>query len=201
MPAASDAFPIALGGVLARIDSIRVRRMLKTVNARLTGRPTPLPFDETLPQSVSASCCGHIIPARPGDSSMPSLAASTASARNTLRRFRRNRRGSAAIEFALVAPVFFALLFAIIETAIMFFATQVLETMTQDSARAILTGQAQSGGVSICQAGGVSAPCTQATFTNYVCSQIPALFTCAGLYVDVESYSSFSSVVINLSLI
>jgi len=128
---------------------------------------------------------------------MPSLAASTASARNTLRRFRRNRRGSAAIEFALVAPVFFALLFAIIETAIMFFATQVLETMTQDSARAILTGQAQSGGVSICQAGGVSAPCTQATFTNYVCSQIPALFTCADLYVDVESYSSFSSVTIN----
>jgi Flp pilus assembly protein TadG len=32
--------------------------------------------------------------------------------------------GSAAVEFALVAPVFFALLFAIIETAIMFFASQ-----------------------------------------------------------------------------
>ena len=41
----------------------------------------------------------------------------TASSRNVLRRFRRNRRGSAAVEFALVAPVFFALLFAIIETA------------------------------------------------------------------------------------
>ena len=35
---------------------------------------------------------------------------------NILRRFRRNRRGSAAVEFALVAPLFFALLFAIIET-------------------------------------------------------------------------------------
>jgi Flp pilus assembly protein TadG len=128
---------------------------------------------------------------------MPSFAASTASARSALVRFRRNRRGSAAVEFALVAPVFFALLFAILETALMFFATQVLETMTQDSARAILTGQAQTGGVSICKVGGQSAPCTQGTFLTYVCSQIPALFSCANLYADVESYSSFSSVVIN----
>ena len=44
-----------------------------------------------------------------------------------LRRFRRNRGGSAVVEFALVAPMFFALLFAIIETALMFFASQVLE--------------------------------------------------------------------------
>src|SRR5712671_2242535 len=75
---------------------------------------------------------------------MSSPAAPTASVRNALRRFRRNRRGSAAVEFALVAPVFFALLFAIIETAIVFFAGQVLETVTQDSARMIMTGQAQT---------------------------------------------------------
>src|SRR5471030_3332238 len=106
---------------------------------------------------------------------MPSHAASTASVRSVLRRFRRNRRGSAAIEFALVAPVFYALLFAILETALMFFASQVLETITQDSARQILTGQAQN------------AAYTQAQFKTYVCSQIPALFTCASVYVDVES--------------
>ena len=72
-------------------------------------------------------------------------AASTASLRNILRRFRRSRRGSVAVEFALVAPVFFALLFAIIETAIMFFASQALETITANSARYIMTGQAQNG--------------------------------------------------------
>jgi Flp pilus assembly protein TadG len=122
----------------------------------------------------------------------------TVSVRNALRRFRRNRRGSAAVEFAIVAPVFFALLFAIIETAIMFFASQVLETMTQDAARTILTGQAQSGGVAACKVAGQPAPCSQSTFTTYVCNQIPALFTCVNnLYVDVESYPSFSSVVIN----
>ena len=38
--------------------------------------------------------------------------------RNVLNRFRRNRRGSTVVEFALVAPMFFALLFAIIETAL-----------------------------------------------------------------------------------
>src|ERR1700722_10029033 len=104
---------------------------------------------------------------------MPPPAVSTASVRTIFYRFRRNRRGSAAVEFALVAPVFFALLFAIIETAIMFFASQVLETITQESARMILTGQAQT------------ASYTQSQFKTYVCSQIPALFNCANVSVDV----------------
>src|SRR3954469_3080228 len=107
--------------------------------------------------------------------------------RNVLSRFRRNRRGSTVVEFALVAPMFFALLFAIIETALMFFASQVLETVTQNSARVILTGQAQAQGGSLasCQtAPGVAAACDQTTFKKYVCSQIPALFDCSKLYVD-----------------
>jgi Flp pilus assembly protein TadG len=89
------------------------------------------------------------------------------------------------VEFALVAPVFFALLSAILETAIMFFAGQVLETVTQDSARMILTGQAQT------------ASYTSAQFAAYVCSQVPALFNCNNISIDVQSYPSFS----NLNLI
>ena len=117
---------------------------------------------------------------------MSSPAGSTAAARKALRRFRRNRRGSAAVEFALVAPVFFALLFAIIETAIIFFAGQVLETVTQDSARFIMTGQAQTGGYS------------QSQFKTYVCGKISVLFDCVnGVYVDVQSYPGFSGVSIN----
>jgi Flp pilus assembly protein TadG len=117
---------------------------------------------------------------------MSSPAASTA-ARRIFRRFRRNRRGSAAVEFALVAPVFFALLFAIIETGIMFFASQVLETVTQESVRQILTGQAQGA--------------NYLKWNNFrdgvVCAQIPALFTCSNIYVNVQSYTQFSSVTIN----
>jgi Flp pilus assembly protein TadG len=119
---------------------------------------------------------------------MPSSAAPTATqlkaCGNLLRRFRRNRRGTAAIEFAIVAPVFFALLFAIIETALMFYASQVLETITQNSARMIFTGQAQT------------AAYTQSQFQAYVCSQIPALFRCGNVYIDVQNYPSFSSVAI-----
>jgi Flp pilus assembly protein TadG len=117
-----------------------------------------------------------------GDFSMPSPAAPIASLQKKLRRFRRNRRGSAAVEFALVAPVFFALLFAIIETAIVFFADQVLENITQNSARYIMTGQAQA------------AAFTQSQFKTYVCGQIPALFTCGNVYVDVRSFPAFTSV-------
>jgi len=103
----------------------------------------------------------------------------------SLRRFRDNRTGGAAIEFAIVAPVFFALLFAIIETALMFFAGQVLETMTEDAARMILTGQAQTANYQ------------QADFHKAVCDRIPAIFSCGNLYVDVESFSNFSSVTLN----
>lgn len=113
---------------------------------------------------------------------MPSPTNSTASVNGLLRRFRRSRAGSAAVEFALVAPMFFALLFVIIETAIMFFAGQVLETITQNTARTILTGQTQGAGYT-----------SLAQFqTAVVCPQIPALFTCTSMAVDVESWPSFS---------
>jgi Flp pilus assembly pilin Flp len=133
---------------------------------------------------------------------MPPPAVPSAPAGNLLRRFRRNRNASAAVEFALVAPVFFALLFAIIETAIVFFASQVLETMTQDSARVLMTGQAQNGQVPICGVSGQATACTQGTFNNYVCSQIPALFNCNspnGIFIDVENYppTGFASITIN----
>jgi Flp pilus assembly protein TadG len=113
---------------------------------------------------------------------------STASVRDAMRRFRRNRRGSAAVEFALVAPVFLALLFAIIETAIVFFANQVLETITQDSARIVQTGQAQA------------AKYLKEDFKKEVVCTRPLanlLFDCmSGVSIDVQSYSAFSSVVI-----
>jgi Flp pilus assembly protein TadG len=118
--------------------------------------------------------------------------ASICSFQRLLRGFQRNRKGSAVVQFALVAPLFFALLFAIVETALMFFGSQILETVAQDAARAIQTGQAQNGSAAVC--GG--SPCTQATFKTYVCSQIPAILTCNNLSVDVQNYPSFSNITI-----
>jgi len=67
-----------------------------------------------------------------------------------------------------------------------FFANQVLETIGQNSARTIMTGQAQN------------AAYTPALFkSNVVCPQIPALFTCADVFVDVQSFPGFSNVTIS----
>lgn len=98
-----------------------------------------------------------------------------------LRRFRNNRSGSAAIEFAMVATPFFALLFAIMETAMVFFAAQVLETGTNDSARLLYTNQALNSGM------------TQEQFGNDVCNRVKVLFTCgtnnANLTIVVKTYA------------
>jgi len=100
-----------------------------------------------------------------------------------VRRFARGEDGAAAVEFAMVAAPFLALMFAIMETALVFFASQTLETAVADSARLIMTGQAQTQSFS------------QAQFKSAVCSKVGGLFDCAGgLQIDVKTYSSFGSV-------
>jgi Flp pilus assembly protein TadG len=101
-----------------------------------------------------------------------------------LRRFVRRNDGAAAVEFGLVALPFLAILFAIIETALAFFAQQTLETVTANTARLILTGQAQTGNYNL------------TTFQQMMCQQfVVALFNCnTKLYVDVRTYANFSSV-------
>jgi Flp pilus assembly protein TadG len=99
------------------------------------------------------------------------------------RRLVRQQDGAAAVEFALVAAPFLALIFAIMETAIVFFAGQALETAAADSARLIMTGQAQSQSLD------------KAGFKNAVCAKIYGLFDCQnGVYVDVKKFTSFQSV-------
>jgi len=96
--------------------------------------------------------------------------------RDVLRRFGANRRGSAAIQFALVAPLFFALLFAIVEVAMMFFATQVLETGTQETSRLLLTHQAQDQQM------------TAEQIHDNLCGRVQFLLRCSGIYLDVRAY-------------
>ena len=99
------------------------------------------------------------------------------------RRFVRQQDGAAAVEFALVITPFLALLFAIFETALIFFSGQVLETAVADASRLIMTGQAQGQSMS------------QADFKTAVCTRIYGLFDCQnGVYVDVKTFSSFSGV-------
>ena len=99
------------------------------------------------------------------------------------RRLARKEDGVAAIEFGMVAAPFLLLIFAIMETAMVFFAGQTLETAVSDSSRLIMTGQAQAQGFS------------QTAFKDAVCGKIYGLFDCqAGVHIDVKSYPSFASV-------
>jgi Flp pilus assembly protein TadG len=111
------------------------------------------------------------------------LAARRRSASQVVGRLARKQDGSAAVEFSLVATPFLLLVFAIMETALVFFAGQTLETAVSDSSRLIMTGQAQQKGFD------------QAAFKNAVCAKIYGLFDCAGgVRIDVKKYPNFSSI-------
>lgn len=95
--------------------------------------------------------------------------------------------GATAVEFALIALPFFALILATIETALVFFAGQALETAVATAARTIRTGQAQSQSLS------------PADFKTSVCSQLLYLFNCdAGLYIDVKTYANFGAITLGV---
>jgi Flp pilus assembly protein TadG len=105
----------------------------------------------------------------------------------SLDRFWRDRSGASALEFALLAiPTIFTLL-AILEVAIMYFATFELESATAHGARLIRTGQAQDQNF---DAG---------RFHTEVCKHITAPLTCGGLKLDVRHYSSFGGAGSNLT--
>jgi Flp pilus assembly pilin Flp len=100
--------------------------------------------------------------------------------RRLISRFVKNREGATAVEFGLVALPFFALLFAIIETALIFWSTQVLETAVADAARKIYTGQFQA------EHGDINDPNLVAEkFREDLCSRVTALFDCNAI-VEVD---------------
>ena len=107
-----------------------------------------------------------------------------------LSRFRRRRasanlaadqRGAALVEFAFVVGPMMALLIAVLQTSLTFFAQQNLETAAEKSVRQLLTGNAQASNM------------TQAQFKALVCSKLPAYMKCANVIVDVQAVSAFSS--------
>jgi Flp pilus assembly protein TadG len=99
-----------------------------------------------------------------------------------LRRFVRHRKAATSVEFGLLAAPFLALSFATLQTGIIFFAGQTLETAAATSSRLIMTGQAQTQGWAA------------SDFKQQVCNTITGIFNCQnGVYVDVETYSTFAA--------
>ncbi|MGE5536475.1 MAG: TadE/TadG family type IV pilus assembly protein [Acidobacteriota bacterium] len=92
------------------------------------------------------------------------------------RRFARDQKAIAAVEFSFIAAPFFALLFAILETGIVFFAQQTFETGMADAARLIMTGQAP----------------TLEKFKQTICNQTFLPNCEASISVSVKTYATFA---------
>ena len=99
------------------------------------------------------------------------------------RLLRKDRRGTASLEFAVVATPFLALLFALIETMLVFFATFTLENGVAEAARDIRTGQAQAANF------------TQQDFRNAICDEVGFMLNCgASMELDVRTFDGFGNV-------
>lgn len=99
-----------------------------------------------------------------------------------MRRYLKNREGTAAIEFAILAIPFFMLLFAILELAIVFFINSTLNHAVSEAGRQIRTGNFQACG-------------TQDTFKQLVCDNMSGLGNCEKrLRIDVVSGNAFGAI-------
>jgi Flp pilus assembly protein TadG len=97
-----------------------------------------------------------------------------------LSRFGHASQGAMAVEFAIVAPIFIAVLLAVLQVAIFLFAQQALQNAAMQAGRLFLTGQAQGD--------------SQTTFRNLICaSYLPSIFKCSNLVIVVQSATSFAA--------
>src|SRR5579872_6735333 len=93
--------------------------------------------------------------------------------RNGFGAFVKDSKGATVVEFALITTPFFAILAALIQTFLLFFAQSVLENVVRQSARQIMTGQVQTADASMTAAAAATA------FKNTVCTNANILFTCS----------------------
>jgi len=95
-----------------------------------------------------------------------------------INKYKKDRDGATAIEFAILAVPFLALLFSIVELAIVFFLSSTLTFAMNEAARDIRTGEFQS-------------TCGDAaTFKEAVCDNLSAIGDCNNLRIDVVTSPS-----------
>ncbi len=109
------------------------------------------------------------------------------------RRFAKDRRGNVVIEFAMVAGPFFVLVMGIIELGLVYWASGLLDSATQDTARQIRTGELQQAAA----AEGQEATAEE-LFRDAVCEAMEGLLECDttsdNFFFDVRNYPGFGDV-------
>ena len=88
--------------------------------------------------------------------------------------------GGPTVEFALVAPIFIVVIFATVQCAIIYFCNASLETVTEATARLVLTNQTTS--------------LAAADFQTALCNKLPTFFTCSGIKIGLQPATSNCSI-------
>lgn len=109
--------------------------------------------------------------------------------RGLLRRLLKDRSGTSAIEFAVLALPFMMVIFASLETFMAFTAEQLLANATETMARKVRTGE-------------ITSTTTREEFRRAFCTEISVIMTCSAteaktpskLFIDVRSFADFSKI-------
>lgn len=96
-----------------------------------------------------------------------------------LRRLGASQSGATAVEFAILGPIFFAIVGATMETAVVYFAGQSLDSAVQESSRLVRTGEAHS----------MSAD----AFRDDLCGHLYGMFDCGAVHLTVEPLGMFEN--------
>ena len=100
----------------------------------------------------------------------------------------RNRSGSTAVEFEMIAPMFFALIFSIFEAGWFYFVSTSVQQANANAARLIRTGQAQSASL------------TKEAFFKEICDVVDSFGSCdEKLTIDIANYDNFADLSADLS--
>jgi len=106
--------------------------------------------------------------------------------RSALVRLRLDVAGSMVVEFAMLAPVLFTLIIAVIQISLVFLTQQGLETAAENASRLVMTGQAQNGTLTATQ------------FKTSACQGLPTFLNCNNLMIDMTVVTSFSSATLSV---
>lgn len=86
------------------------------------------------------------------------------------------------IEFGLVAPIFFSMMFLMIEGGIYFYKKNHLKWVAYESSRALRTGVIQAA----------ASPAD--AFEQRICDYAQVMFDCAGVYYDVRNFATIEDI-------
>lgn len=119
----------------------------------------------------------------------PTAHSKTSPRQAIIARFRKDKRGVAAIEFAMVGVPFFIFIAAILELSLQMTSSFLLDRGTERVARLVLTGQLQNRMVE-----DVKKPPTKEEFRQELCDEVSVFLDCDKLFFDLRTYEEFSKV-------